>query len=135
FARAMTLALKDAGIGPEDIDVIFADAAGIPEWDALEVKAIKEVFGARAARVPVTAPQTMVVRLYACRAALDDATALFAMRDACIPATINLDRPAAGYDLNFVSGKEQAQQIKTVLINARGFGGFNSALVLRKYSR
>jgi minimal PKS chain-length factor (CLF/KS beta) len=134
FARAMALALKDAGAEPQDVDVVFADAFGAPEWDALEAKAIKEVFGPHAARVPVTAPKTMVGRLYAGGASLDVAAALLAIRDACIPPTINLDRPAEGCDLNFVRGKAQAKEIKTVLINARGFGGFNSALVLRKYS-
>jgi len=132
FARAMSLALADAGIGPEDVDVIFADAAGTPERDQLEVKAIKDVFGSHATQVSVTAPKTMVGRLYAGGACLDVATALLAMRDGVIPPTLNLDRPANGCDLNFVSGKAQAKEINTVLVNARGFGGFNSALVLRK---
>jgi len=135
LARAITLALKDASVDPAQIDVIFADAFGAPQWDALEVKAIKEVFGSHATRVPVTAPKTMVGRLYAGGASLDVAAALLAIRDARIPPTINLDRPAEGYDLNFVRGKAQAKDINTVLVIARGFGGFNSALVLRKCSR
>jgi 3-oxoacyl-(acyl-carrier-protein) synthase len=135
FTRAIALALKDAGIGPQDVDVIFADAAGTPEWDRIEARAIKEVFGSHAAKVPVTAPKTMVGRLYAGGAALDVATALLAIRDAVIPPTIHLDQPAEGCELNFVRGKAQSKEIKNVLINARGFGGFNSALVLRKYSR
>jgi len=77
----------------------------------------------------------MVGRLYAGGASLDVATALLAMRDAVIPPTIHLDRPAPGCDLNFVTGKAQAREITNVLINARGFGGFNSALVLRRVSR
>jgi len=52
-----------------------------------------------------------------------------------IPPTINLDQPADGCDLSFVTGKAQPREIKTVLVSARGFGGFNSALVLRKCSR
>jgi minimal PKS chain-length factor (CLF/KS beta) len=135
FARAMTQALRQAELEPKDVDVIFADAFGSPEWDALEAKAIKEVFGSAAARVPVTAPKSMVGRLYAGGASLDVATALLAMRDALIPPTIHLDRPAPGCDLNFVTGKAQAREINNVLINARGFGGFNSALVLRRISR
>ena len=133
FARAIRLALQEAQLDPRDVDVIFADAFGAPEWDAIEVKAIREVFGNYAAEVPVTAPKTMVGRLYAGGAALDVATALLAIRDNCIPPTINLDRPAKDCKLNFVLGKPQSQAIKNVLINARGFGGFNSALVLRKF--
>jgi minimal PKS chain-length factor (CLF/KS beta) len=132
FIRAIRMALQEAQVQPQDVDVIFADAAGTPDRDELEVKAIKEVFGPHAARVPVTAPKSMVGRLYAGGASLDVAAALLAIRDACIPPTVNLDQAAS--DLNFVTGKPQKKDIKTVLINARGFGGFNSAMVVRKYS-
>lgn len=129
-ARAMSIALQNAGVEPGDVGAIFADAAGTPEGDALEVAAITEVFGD--ASIPVTAPKSMVGRLYGGGAPLDVAAALLAMRDGCIPPTINLDQPADGNKLNFVTGKPQKAELDTVLVNARGFGGFNSALVLRK---
>ncbi len=132
LARAMSLALQRAGVGPEEIDVVFADAAGVREADAAEAWAIKDVFGARASRVPVTAPKTMVGRLYGGGAPLDVTAALLAMRDGCIPPTINLDRPADGCDLDFVTGTAREARLETVIVNARGFGGFNSALVLRR---
>lgn len=132
FARSISLALKDANFSPQDIDVIFADAAGTLREDALEVKAIKEVFG-HSSQVPVTAPKSMVGRLYSGGASLDVATALLSMRDNCIPPTIHLDQPVADYGLNFVTGKARTKNVDTVLVNARGFGGFNSALVLGKY--
>jgi act minimal PKS chain-length factor (CLF/KS beta) len=128
------MALEQAAVEPKDVDVVFADAAGTPEGDALEAKAIKEVFGSGSARVPVTAPKSMVGRLYAGGASLDVATALLAMRDGLIPPTINLDRPAEGCDLNYVTGRAQPGALNTALINARGFGGYNSALVLQKYT-
>lgn len=134
LARAMTLALADARIGPGEVDVVFADAAGKPEWDALEAKAIKEVFGGRAREIPVTAPKSMVGRLYAGGSSLDVATALLAMRDGVVPPTINLDRPADGCDLSFVTGTSRAMTVNTVLVIARGLGGFNSAVVLRRVS-
>jgi minimal PKS chain-length factor (CLF/KS beta) len=133
LARAMTQALKDAGVSPDDVDTVFADAAGTAEGDAAEVKAIRKVFGRRAGEVPVTAPKSMVGRLYAGGASLDVATALLAMRDGQVPPTINLERPAAGGELDFVTGRARATKVETVLINARGFGGFNSAMVLRKH--
>jgi 3-oxoacyl-(acyl-carrier-protein) synthase len=132
FALAMQIALQDAGIRPDEVDVIFADAAGIPEWDRVEAKAIKDVFGRRASEVPVTAPKSMVGRLYAGGASLDVAAALLAMRDGVIPPTINLDEPAEGCDLDFVTGSSRKADVGTALINARGYGGFNSALVLRR---
>jgi 3-oxoacyl-(acyl-carrier-protein) synthase len=132
LSRAIRLALDSAGIRPGDVDAIFADAAGTPEGDRLEARAIKDVFGKRAADVPVTAPKAMVGRLYAGGAALDVAAALLAMRDGVIPPTVNLDDPADGCDLNFVTGSPLEAEVNTVLVNARGYGGFNSALVLRR---
>jgi 3-oxoacyl-(acyl-carrier-protein) synthase len=129
YARAMKVALEDAGVKAEDVDVVFADGIGVPEWDAIEAAAIKDVLGTD---VPVTVPKSMVGRLYAGGASLDAATAVFAMRDGVIPPTINLDEPAEGIDLNLVTGKSQKADLNTVLIAARGYGGFNSALVLRK---
>jgi minimal PKS chain-length factor (CLF/KS beta) len=132
YARAIGTALSDAGIEPADVDVVFADAAGLPEADVGEAKAIKKVFGDGADGVPVTAPKTMVGRLYAGGASLDVATALLAMRDGVIPPTINLDEPADGCDLNFVIGTAREAEVRTALVLARGFGGFNGALVLQR---
>jgi minimal PKS chain-length factor (CLF/KS beta) len=133
FARAISLALADAGVGPDEVDVVFADAAGVPEDDAIEVKAIKEVLGRRATEVPVTAPKTMVGRLYAGGASLDLAAALLAIREGVIPPTVNLDEPADGNDLDFVTGSAREAKVDTALINARGYGGFNAALVVRRF--
>ena len=131
YGRAMSLALQDAGVGPEEIDVIFADAAGTPDLDLAEARAIRSAFADTAARVPVTAPKSMLGRLYAGGAALDVASALLAMRDGRVPPTINLAQPAEGCELNFVVDRAQAMEVRTALVAARGFGGFNSALVLR----
>jgi 3-oxoacyl-(acyl-carrier-protein) synthase len=133
LARAMGLALREAGIGPPDVDAIFLDAVGTCEWDVPEVKAIRAVFKEQADKVPSTAPKSMVGRLHSGGAALDVATALLAIRDRCIPPTINLERPRDGCELNFVLGQPQQKELKHVLIVARGFGGFNSALVLRRF--
>ena len=133
FARAMSVALKNAGIGPADVDAVVADAFGVPEIDALEVEAIKAVFGEQAGKVPVIAPKSGVGRMYAGGASLDAAAALLAMRDGALPPIVNLDEPASG-ELDFVSGAERSEELSTILVNARGFGGFNSALVLRRMS-
>jgi 3-oxoacyl-(acyl-carrier-protein) synthase len=130
--RAMMLALEDAQVRPEEVDIVFADAAGNLERDALEAKAIRDVFRGHARRVLVATPKTMVGRLYAGGASLDVATALLALRDGVVPPTINLERPADGCELNFAGPREQSMQMRTVLVSARGYGGFNSALVLRR---
>jgi len=131
FARAMTVALENAGVSAADVDAVFADAFGVAEWDAAEVTAIRKALGNRADEVPVTAPKTMVGRLYAGGASLDVAAAILAMRDGVVPPTINLDHPAEGCDLQFVT-ERRAAELATVLVLARGYGGFNAAMVLRR---
>ncbi len=132
LARAINLALEDAGASPDEVDAIFADAFGVPEYDALEAAAIKIAFGDHARSVPVSAPKSMVGRLYAGGASLDVAAAALALRDGVIPPTVNLDDPADGCDLDFVTGAPRDAELATVLIVARGYGGFNAALVLRR---
>jgi minimal PKS chain-length factor (CLF/KS beta) len=131
YARAMELALADAGLGPDDVDLVVADGAGSPDLDRLEAAAIHRVFGERGPRIPVTAPQGLVGRLGSGGAALNVATALLAMRDGVVPAVGNLDRPEPAHRLNLVRGEARDLPVRIALVNARGQGGFNSSLVLR----
>jgi act minimal PKS chain-length factor (CLF/KS beta) len=126
--RAIESALLDAGTDPADVDVVFADAAATPELDRIEADAIAAVFGPRA--VPVTAPKSMLGRMYAGAGALDVATALLAIRDGVLPPTVNV-RPAGGYPIDIVTGRPQPATVRTALVIARGHGGFNSVLVVR----
>jgi 3-oxoacyl-(acyl-carrier-protein) synthase len=132
LARAMTVAIKDAGIEPDAIDAVFADAFGVPEFDAIEASALRAALGGHAAKVPVTAPKSMVGRLYAGGASLDVAAATLALRDQVLPPTVNLTDPADGCELEFVTGDARPAELSNVLIVARGYGGFNAALVLRR---
>jgi len=129
LARTITLALADAGIPPQDVDVVFADAAAVPWLDRSEAAAIETVFGPHA--VPVTAPKTMVGRLYAGGAPLDVATALLAIRDGVIPPTAGVGELGDGYQIDLVRGDARTARLRTALVIARGFGGFNAALLVR----
>jgi act minimal PKS chain-length factor (CLF/KS beta) len=126
--RAAELALADAQVTPEDVDVVFADAWGLPELDLAEAEAITGIFGPHG--VPVTAPKTMTGRLYAGGGALDIATALLAMRDSVLPPTINVTSPAPGCELDLVTGAPREKPVRTALVLGRGLGGFNAAAVL-----
>ncbi|RLK53969.1 ketosynthase chain-length factor [Actinokineospora cianjurensis] len=128
LVKAIELALADAGTAPAEIDVVFADAAAIPELDRVEAEAISRVFGPRA--VPVAAPKTMTGRLYSGAAPLDVAAAVLAIRDGVIPPAVGVV-PDPGYDLDLVVGRQRAATIRSALVIARGHGGFNSALVVR----
>ncbi|WP_435973405.1 ketosynthase chain-length factor [Streptomyces sp. Qhu_M48] len=126
--KAIELALADADVTPGDIDVVFADAAAVPELDRVEAEAINGVFGTGA--VPVTAPKTMTGRLYSGAAPLDLAAAFLAMDEGVIPPTVNVD-PDAAYGLDLVVGRPRDADVDTALVLARGHGGFNSAMVVR----
>ncbi|MEU4240818.1 beta-ketoacyl synthase N-terminal-like domain-containing protein [Actinoplanes sp. NPDC026619] len=129
YARAMGRALAVAGLRPDEVDLVVADGAGSVDQDAAEASALRAVFGPR--RVPVTAPQGLVGRLAAGGSALNVATALLAMRAGVVPPVGNLDDPDPGYGLDLVR-EPREMPIGTVLVGARGIGGFNSALVLRR---
>ncbi|NUR63960.1 MAG: ketosynthase chain-length factor [Catenulispora sp.] len=125
--RTIEAALADAGLDPGDVDVVFADGAGIPERDRAEAEALAAVFGPEG--VPVTVPKTMTGRLYAGGAALDVATALLALRDAVIPPTVGV-RPDPDLHLDLVRDTERRAVLRTALVVARGHDGFTSAVVV-----
>ncbi len=126
--RAIELAIADAALDAGDVDVVFADAAAVPELDRSEAEAITDVFGSRG--VPVTAPKTTTGRLYSGAAPIDLAAAFLSIRDGVIPPTVGTtlsDR----YDIDLVASTPRRAAVRNALVLARGQGGFNSAMVVR----
>ncbi|GAA2637978.1 ketosynthase chain-length factor [Streptomyces vastus] len=129
LADAARLALADAGVQADEIDVVFADAAGERAADRAEAEAIAGVFGVFG--VPVTAPKSMTGRLLAGGASLDLATALFALREQVIPPTRGTARPADDCPVDLVTGTaRRGVRLRNALVLARGRGGFNAAAVV-----
>lgn len=126
--RAIELALREAGTEPDEIGVVYADAAGVAELDRAEAAAISGVFGPRG--VPVTAPKTMTGRLHSGSPALDVATALLGMRHGVVPPTVNVTDPVAADGLDLVLDTPRESSARAALVLARG-DGLNSAIVLR----
>ncbi|MFI8952069.1 ketosynthase chain-length factor [Streptomyces sp. NPDC053750] len=127
---AARLALADAGAGPADVDVVFADAAGARDADRVEAAALTALFGPRG--VPVTAPKAMTGRLLAGGSALDLAAALLTLREQVIPPTPGTRDTAPDCPVDLVTGRPRhGLALRTALVLARGRGGFNSAVVLR----
>ncbi|WP_406632018.1 ketosynthase chain-length factor [Amycolatopsis sp. WGS_07] len=127
--RAIELALDRAEATPDEIDVVFADAAGIPDLDRIESAAIAAVFGLRG--VPVTAPKTMTGRLYSGAASLDLASALLSIRDQVVPPTLYVAEPAPEHPIDLVRDTPREAEVGAALVLARGRGGYNSAMVVR----
>ncbi|MCI3279336.1 ketosynthase chain-length factor [Streptomyces cylindrosporus] len=127
--RAIEVALADAGAAAADVDVVFADGAGTPDLDRAEADAITAVFGPGG--VPVTAPKTMIGRLYSGAAPVDVVSAVLAIREGIIPPTTNVEC-APAYDIDLVVGQPRPASVRTALVLARGHGGFNSAVVVRE---
>lgn len=128
LAYAITRALDDAGIGPSDVDAVFADGIGVPNADRAEVAALQAALGAHARTVPLTVPKAGIGRACSGAAPLDVATAVLAVRDGLVPPT-----PGAAdiaHDIDLVTGAARRKALRHVLCLARGFGGFASALVV-----
>ncbi|MFI9610348.1 ketosynthase chain-length factor [Streptomyces sp. NPDC052023] len=130
LAQAIRGALDEAGCAPEEVDVVFADALGVPEADRAEALAIADALGAHGRRVPVTAPKTGIGRGYCAAPVLDTAAAVLALEHGLVPPTPGVFDIC--HDLDLVSGRARAAELRTALVLSRGLMGSNSALVLRR---
>lgn len=130
LVRAVREALAEAERTPQQVDVVFADALGVPEADAAEVRALQQVFGRPSSAPPVTAPKAGLGRAYAGAAALDVVTAVLSLERGVVPPTPLASPPLPGVDL--VTGQPRASRPRTALLLARGLSGSNSALVLER---
>jgi 3-oxoacyl-[acyl-carrier-protein] synthase II len=130
-ARAMRMALAQAGLRPEDVDYINAHGTSTQPNDREETAAIKQVFGAHAHKLLVSSTKSMTGHLLGAAGALEAIACLLAIRDGCIPPTINYSTPDPGLDLDYVPNTARARAITTALSNSMGFGGHNASLIVR----
>ncbi len=133
LARAIRMALDEAGYKPGDVDYICLDGSATPEGDESEVRAIKEVFGAAAKDVPVSAPKTIFGNLLGASGALDVIVTVLAMEHSMVPPMLNLKDVApecAGLD--FVKDKAREKEIRRALVISRGRGGINAVLAVER---
>ncbi|MEU9350458.1 ketosynthase chain-length factor [Streptomyces griseoloalbus] len=130
LARAIRGALDEAGCAPEEIDVVFADAMGVPEADRAEALAIADALGAHGTRVPVTAPKTGIGRAYCAAPVLDTVAAVLAMEHGQVPPTPNVFDIC--HDIDLVMSRARPAELRTALVLSRGLMGSNAALVVRR---
>jgi 3-oxoacyl-[acyl-carrier-protein] synthase II len=132
-ARAMTLAMKDAGIAAEDVDYVNLHGTSTQLNDRIETQAVKLAFGDHARTLPMSATKSQVGHPQGAAGAAGIGAALLALKKGVIAPTINLDEPDEACDLDYVPNTAREKQVNTVLCNCIGFGSKNSALVLRKW--
>jgi len=134
-ARAMRLALKDAGIQPDQVQHINAHATGTPVGDVAEVQAIRAVFGEHAPRLAISATKSMTGHLLGGAGGVATVATALAIHHGWVPPTLNLDNLDPECEgLDFVPHRARQMAVDVALVNAFGFGGHNVTLALRRYS-
>jgi 3-oxoacyl-[acyl-carrier-protein] synthase II len=131
-AKAMELALKSAGLRPEDVDYVNAHGTSTPANDRLETLAIKSVFGEHARRLAVSSTKSMTGHMFGAAGALEALACVKALETGWLPPTINYEHPDPECDLDYVPNVARERRIDVALTNSLGFGGHNCTLILGK---
>lgn len=133
--RAMKTALQDAGIKPEEVDVISAHATSTEIGDKSETMAIKRLFGDYAYQVPVTANKSMLGHMLGASGGAEAVALVKSLQEGVIPPTINQEQADPDCDLDYVPNVARQADLKIGMSNSFGFGGHNAVIVLRKYEQ
>jgi 3-oxoacyl-[acyl-carrier-protein] synthase II len=131
-SMSMENALKDAKINRTEIDYINAHGTSTPQGDIVEINAIKRVFGEHAYKLNVSSTKSHMGHLLGAAGAVEAIICLLSMRDNIVPATLNLENPDDGCDLNLTPNIPQERKLNCVMSNSFGFGGTNGTLIFKK---
>jgi len=134
-ARAMQVALRDAGVDPDGIDYINAHGTSTQLNDRAETRAVKTVFGVRAGQIPVSSTKSAIGHLLGAAGAVEAVATVLALRDRVAPPTIGWEEADEGLDLDYVPGSARRLELSdgrppVALSNSFGFGGHNASLCL-----
>ena len=133
--RAMKRALKDAGLEPKDIQYINAHGTSTPANDFNETRAIKAVFGEHAKSVNVSSTKSATGHMLGAAGAVEAVVSAMVVGTGIIPPTINYQNPDPELDLNYTPNKSVERDVNAVLSNSFGFGGHNTTLAIKRYTR
>lgn len=131
--KAMTWALKDAGINTTDVGYINAHGTSTPLGDAAEVYAVKSVFGEHAKDLAMSSTKSMTGHALGAAGGIESVAVIRALQDGVLPPTINLENADEGFDLDFVANEAREKPIRYAVNNSFGFGGHNVSLVFSRY--
>ncbi|WP_066294934.1 beta-ketoacyl-ACP synthase II [Bacillus sp. FJAT-29937] len=132
-ARAMKMAINDAGLAPEDIDYINAHGTSTDYNDKYETMAIKQVFGDHAYKLAVSSTKSMTGHLLGAAGGIEAIFTVLALKEGVLPPTINYETPDPECDLDYVTNESRKQEIKAAISNSLGFGGHNATIAFKKY--
>ncbi|MFD1706948.1 beta-ketoacyl-ACP synthase II [Siminovitchia sediminis] len=133
-ARAMKMALDDAGMAPEDIDYINAHGTSTPYNDKYETMAVKEVFGDHAYKLAMSSTKSMTGHLLGAAGGVEAIFSVLAIRDGILPPTTNYETADPDCDLDYVQNEARKQEVQAVISNSLGFGGHNATIAFKKFS-
>ena len=131
-AAAMRLALADAGLNADAVEYVNAHGTSTELGDLAETRGLRAVFGSHADRLMVSSTKGQAGHLLGAAGALSAAVAALAIDRGLVPATVNLDEPGDGCDLDYVPNRPRERRLSVVMSNSFGFGGHNTSLVLRR---
>ncbi len=129
--RAITFALKDAGLAPQDVDYVNAHGTSTPLNDPMETKAVKAVFGEHAYKLKMSSTKSMTGHLLGAAGAIEAVICALAIRDGFYPPTINYETPDPACDLDIVPNKGVEGPIRAAISTSLGFGGHNGVIVIK----
>jgi 3-oxoacyl-[acyl-carrier-protein] synthase II len=129
---AMDMAIRDAGMAPDEIQYVSAHGTSTPGNDKTETLAIKQVFGEHASKLAISSVKSMTGHLTCGAGALNMLASLRAITDGVLVPTINLEHPDPNCDLDYVPNQARSAEVDAVLVNAFAFGGTNGCLVVRR---
>ncbi len=133
--NCMSLALEDAGISPEMVDLINPHATSTPKGDVNEARAIDKLFGCNNGRPVITANKSQIGHALGAAGAIEAVLSALSIRDGIVPPILNLENPIEEYaELNYVRGKAKSLEINVAISNSFGFGGTNACLAFRKFN-
>ena len=131
--RAMAMAVRKAGIRPDEVDYVNAHGTSTPYNDKLETLAIKNCFGDHARKLVISSTKSMTGHLLGGAGGLEAGITALAVHEGVVPPTINLDNPDPECDLDYVPHTKREMSIRYALSNSFGFGGTNATLLLKRY--
>jgi 3-oxoacyl-[acyl-carrier-protein] synthase II len=131
--RAMSLALADAGLNPEEVDYINAHGTSTKLNDKIETLSMKRAFGSHAKKLMVSSTKSMTGHLLGAAGGVEFVACCLAIKDGVVPPTINYENPDPDCDLDYVPNTARETKVRVCMSNSLGFGGHNASLVVKSF--